>query len=73
MSDLGGSWLKLGLALRSAAAANGSLIEGQLEVSRQTQLVLEILMVLMCLGAVTGTANISIYLLFLFPTACAAQ
>lgn len=57
MDDLGGSWLGPGLPLQAAAAAaNVSLMGGAgLEMSRQTQLVLEILMVLMCLGAVTGT------------------
>lgn len=58
MGDLGGSWLELGSPLQAAAAAaaNASLTGGAgFELSGQTQLVLEILMVLMCLGAVTGT------------------
>lgn len=56
MDDLGGSWLELGSPLQAAAAANASLTGGAgIEVSGQTQLILEILMVLMCLGAVTGT------------------
>ncbi|KAM9345476.1 5-hydroxytryptamine receptor 1D [Symphorus nematophorus] len=51
MEDLGGSWL----SLRAAAADNASRTEGAwLGVSRRVQLLLEILMVLMCLGAVTG-------------------
>ncbi|XP_054456735.1 G-protein coupled receptor 161 [Anoplopoma fimbria] len=53
MDDLDGSW---SLSLQAAAAAaNASRPEGEgLGVSGQTRLVLEILMVLMCLGAVTG-------------------
>ncbi|XP_059215855.1 5-hydroxytryptamine receptor 1D [Centropristis striata] len=52
MDDLDGSW---SVSLQQAAEANASWPEGSGPgVSRQTQLVLEILMVLMCLGAVTG-------------------
>lgn len=41
-----------------AAAANVSWTRGAgLGVSRQTQLLLEVLMVFMCLGAVTGTES----------------
>ncbi|XP_035519692.1 5-hydroxytryptamine receptor 1D [Morone saxatilis] len=51
MDDLGGSWS----SLQAAAPANASRTEGAgLGLSGQAQLVLEILMVLMCLGAVTG-------------------
>ncbi|XP_070772765.1 5-hydroxytryptamine receptor 1D [Enoplosus armatus] len=51
MDDLDGSWS----SLQAAAAVNASWTEGAGHgVSQRTQLVLEILMVLMCLGAVTG-------------------
>ncbi|XP_076599496.1 5-hydroxytryptamine receptor 1D [Chaetodon auriga] len=51
MGDPGGSWS----SLRAAAAVNASWTEGaRLGVSGRAQLILEILMVLMCLGAVTG-------------------
>ncbi|XP_044070833.1 5-hydroxytryptamine receptor 1D [Siniperca chuatsi] len=49
MDDLDGYWL----SLHAAAEVNASWTEG-VELSGRTQLVLEILMVLMCLGAVTG-------------------
>ncbi len=51
MSDPGGSWS----SLQTTAAVNASWTEGtELAATGQTQLLLEILMVLMCLGAVTG-------------------
>lgn len=44
------------LFLQVATTVSANWTEGsELGVSKQTQLVLEILMVLMCLGAVTGT------------------
>lgn len=56
MDDLDGSWLEPRLFLQVATTASANWTEGsELELSKQTQLVLEILMVLMCLGAVTGT------------------
>lgn len=65
MGDLDGSW---SVSLQAAAAAvevNGSWTEGVgLGMSRQIQLVLEILMVLMCLGAVTG--KLLTFYLFIF-------
>lgn len=62
MDDPGGSWLELGSPLQAAEAANASLATGPgIEVSGQIQMVLEILMVLMCLGAVTGTYFLDIY------------
>jgi len=52
MDDLDGSW---SVSLRAAAAVNASWTEGAgVGVSRQTRLVLEILMVLMCVCAVAG-------------------
>ncbi|XP_023267498.1 G-protein coupled receptor 161-like [Seriola lalandi dorsalis] len=55
MEDLDGSWLDPPSLLQGAAADNASWTgRAGLMVSRRTQLVLEILMVLMCLGAVTG-------------------
>ncbi|CAB1449059.1 unnamed protein product [Pleuronectes platessa] len=54
MEELGGSWSEARSPLK-AAAGNGSWsgVAGPV-VSGRTQLLLEILMVLMCLGAVTG-------------------
>ena len=60
MEDQGGSWSKPGSGspLQAAAAANATWAAGAgLLVSGRTQLVLEILMVLMCLGAVAGTES----------------
>ncbi|XP_037639117.1 5-hydroxytryptamine receptor 1D [Sebastes umbrosus] len=55
MGDLDGSWSVSLQAVAAAAEVNSSWTEGVgLGMSRQIQLVLEILMVLMCLGAVTG-------------------
>ena len=52
MDDQGGSWS----SLQAPAAVNASWTQGAgPRLSRRTQLVLETLMVLMCLGAVTGT------------------
>ncbi|XP_029306072.1 5-hydroxytryptamine receptor 1D [Cottoperca gobio] len=54
MDDPGGSW-SVSLQAAAAAAANTSWSGAAgLGVSAQSQLLLEILMVLMCLGAVTG-------------------
>ncbi|XP_036979282.1 5-hydroxytryptamine receptor 1A-alpha [Acanthopagrus latus] len=51
MDDQGGSWS----SLQAPAAVNASWTQGAgPRLSRRTQLVLETLMVLMCLGAVTG-------------------
>ncbi|XP_040906629.1 5-hydroxytryptamine receptor 1D [Toxotes jaculatrix] len=55
MEDLGGSWSELGSPLQAAEAANASWTRGAgLVLSGRTRLFLEILMVLMCVGAVTG-------------------
>ncbi|KAM7408891.1 hypothetical protein PAMA_002557 [Pampus argenteus] len=55
MDDLGGGWSEPRSPLQAAAAVNTSWPEAAgLSLSPRTQLVLEILMVLMCLGAVTG-------------------
>lgn len=53
MDDLGGSW-SLSLQAAAAVSVNGTEGGGP-AVSGRAQLLLEILMVLMCLGAVTGT------------------
>ncbi|XP_071337000.1 5-hydroxytryptamine receptor 1D [Trachinotus anak] len=54
MEDLDGSWSEPRAPLQAAAADNASWTGRAGAVSRRTQLVLEILMVLMCLGAVAG-------------------
>lgn len=57
MENLDGYRSEPGSSLQAAvAAANASRTEeAGLVMSERTQLVLEVLMVLMCLGAVTGT------------------
>ncbi|XP_022051087.1 5-hydroxytryptamine receptor 1D [Acanthochromis polyacanthus] len=55
MDNLDVSWSEPRSLLRAAAVINVSLTKDtELGMSKRTQLVLEILMVLMCLGAVTG-------------------
>lgn len=59
MDGLNGGWSGHRSLILAAAADNASRPEGAgLSLSPRTKLVLEILMVLMCLGAVTGIVDI---------------
>lgn len=61
MDDLDGGWSQPVSPLQAAAALNASWPEAAgLGLSPRTQLVLEILMVMMCFGAVTGTETVDI-------------
>lgn len=61
MEQLGGAWLdtsapfpdEMRISVRNAT----SMAEARLNLSPRTKLVLEVLMVLMCLGAVTGVCH----------------
>lgn len=56
MGSLDGSWLEPRYSPQVAAIISANWTNGsEPGVSVETQLILEVLMVLMCLGAVTGT------------------